>query len=333
MTSVPLKPADSPTDASLGLVIDPGVVYRALYRIRRVEQEIACVYPTDKIKSPVHLSIGQEAVAVGVAATLTERDVVFGTYRGHAIYLAKGGDLKSMLAELYGKSAGSAGGKGGSMHLVDVAHGVMGMSAVVGTTIPHAAGYAYAQKLRGSGRVVACFFGDGGTEEGVYYETLNFAALHALPIVFVCENNGYAIHTPVSARQKPGTSIARRAEAFGIPALALTDDDVFAIAWAAHQAVEAVRRGEGPQFLECPTYRWMEHVGPGEDEHIGYRSSEEARPWKENDQVLLVGRRLDLGLRQHIEAEVDDEIREAFAFAEMSPFPVESELWKDVYAA
>jgi TPP-dependent pyruvate/acetoin dehydrogenase alpha subunit len=333
LTLVPLKPADSATGATAGLAVDPGVVYRALYRIRRVEEEIARVYPTDKIKSPVHLSIGQEAIAVGVVAALTERDVVFGTYRGHAIYLAKGGDLKSMLAELYGKSTGSARGKGGSMHLVDVAHGVMGMSAVVATTIPHAAGYAYAQKLRGSDRVVACFFGDGGTEEGVYYETLNFAALHELPILFVCENNGYAIHTPLSARQKPGTGIARRAEAFGLPALALTDDDVFALARAAHQAVEAIRRGEGPQFLECPTYRWMEHVGPGEDEHIGYRTADQARPWRENDQVLLVGRRLGLAHRQQIELEVEEEIREAFAFAEMSPFPVESELWKDVYAA
>jgi TPP-dependent pyruvate/acetoin dehydrogenase alpha subunit len=333
LTSIPLKPADSRVDGGGELALDPEMAYRALYRIRRVEEAVASVYPTDKIKSPVHLSIGQEAIAVGVAAALTDRDVVFGTYRGHAIYLAKGGDLKRMLAELYGKATGSAKGKGGSMHLVDVEHGVMGMSAVVATTIPHAAGYAYAQQLRGADRVVAAFFGDGGTEEGVYYETLNFAALHSLPMLFVCENNGYAIHTPVTARQKPGTGIARRAEAFGMPAVALTDDDVFSIARAAQEAVSAIRRGEGPQFLECPTYRWMEHVGPGEDEHIGYRSVEHARPWKENDQVLLVGRRLDLAHRQQIEAEVEEEIREAFAFAESSPFPAESELLEDAYAA
>src|ERR1051325_9461334 len=140
--------------------------YRALYRIRRVEEEIAAVYPSDKIKSPVHLSIGQESVSVGVCEALRPDDVVFGTYRSHAMYLAKGGDLRAMIAELYGRQTGCAKGKGGSMHLVDVAHGVMGSSAVVGTTIPNAVGYAYALKYRRSDRVVASFFGDGATDEG-----------------------------------------------------------------------------------------------------------------------------------------------------------------------
>src|SRR5713226_6361098 len=150
-------------------------LYRSLYRIRRLEEEVARIYPTDKIKSPVHLSIGQEAVSVGICAALAPHDVVFGTYRGHALYLAKGGDLKRMVAELYGKATGCTKGKGGSMHLIDPSAGVMGMSAVVGTTIPHAAGYAYALKLRDAGAVVVCFMGDGATEEGVFYETLNFA--------------------------------------------------------------------------------------------------------------------------------------------------------------
>src|SRR4051794_19251635 len=152
-------------------------MYRSLFRIRRVEEEIARVYPTDRIKSPVHLSIGQEAVSVGVCEALSPNDVVFGTYRGHALYLAKGGDLPHMIAELYGKSTGCTRGKGGSMHLVDVAHGVMGMSAVVGTTIANAVGYAYAARYRDDNRVVASFFGDGATEEGVFAESLNFAVL------------------------------------------------------------------------------------------------------------------------------------------------------------
>src|SRR5439155_4707591 len=176
-------------------------LYRSLYRIRRVEEEIARVYPTDRIKSPVHLSIGQEAVSVGICSALRADDVVFGTYRGHALYLAKGGDLKQMVAELYGKVTGCARGKGGSMHLVDAAHGVMGASAVVGTTIPHAVGYAYAMKLRGEDRIVVSFFGDGATDEGVFDESLNFAALKRLPILFVCENNSYAIHTHQVRRQ------------------------------------------------------------------------------------------------------------------------------------
>src|SRR5437764_8892731 len=200
-------------------------LYQARYRIRRVEEEVARAYPTDAIKSPVHLSIGQEAVSVGVCAALRSQDVVFGTYRGHAMYLAKGGDLNAMVAELYGRSTGCTRGKGGSMHLIDPEAGVMGTSAVVGTSIANAAGYAYALKLRGSDAVVVNFFGDGATEEGVFAETLNFTALKRLPVIFVCENNGYAIHTHQSRRQgRP--DIRAKAEAFGLPAERLDGNDV-----------------------------------------------------------------------------------------------------------
>src|SRR5262245_9117194 len=161
-------------------------LYRSLYRIRRVEEEISRVYPTDCIKSPVHLSIGQESVSVGVCEAIAPDDIVFGSYRSHAYYLAKGGDLNAMIAELYGKATGCAKGKGGSMHLVDVARGVMGASAVVGTTIANAIGYAYAVKLRQEPRAVICFFGDGATDEGVFHESLNFAALKQVPLIFVC---------------------------------------------------------------------------------------------------------------------------------------------------
>src|SRR5688572_3655012 len=168
--------------------------YRSLYRIRRVEEEIARVYPTDKITSPVHLSIGQEAISVAVCEALRTDDVVFGTYRSHACYLAKGGSLRGMIAELYGKATGVAKGKAGSMHLIDVAAGVMGASAVVASSISQAVGYALAIKMRREDRVVACFFGDGAVEEGTFHESLNFAALKRLPVLFVCENNAYAIH-------------------------------------------------------------------------------------------------------------------------------------------
>src|SRR5882757_5359429 len=164
-------------------------IYRALRRIRRVEEEIARIYPSDKIKSPVHLSIGQEAVSVGVCDVLRADDAVSPTYRGHAAFLAKGGSVRGLMAELYGKASGVAGGKGGSMHLIDMSHHVLGTSAVVGTTIPIAVGHALAFKRTGSDRVVASFFGDGATEEGVFTESLNFASLHKLPILFVCENN------------------------------------------------------------------------------------------------------------------------------------------------
>src|SRR5438094_7570339 len=211
-------------------------LYRSLYRIRRLEEEVARVYPTDRIKSPVHLSIGQEAVSVGVCTALEPRDVVFGTYRGHALYLAKGGDMRSMVAELYGKATGCTKGKGGSMHLIAPEHGVMGTSAVVGTTIANAVGYAYGLRYRQENAIVVSFFGDGATEEGVFSETLNFAVLKQLPVLFVCENNGYAIHTPQTRRQgKP--DIRARAEAHGMPAEVLDGNDVFGILRRTHAAL------------------------------------------------------------------------------------------------
>jgi len=306
-------------------------LYRSVYLIRRVEEEVARAYPTDRIKSPIHLSIGQEAASVGVCDVLEPADVVFGTYRGHAAYLAKGGDLRRMIAELYGKATGCAGGKAGSMHLVDVEHGVMGMSAVVGTTIPHAAGYAYALQLQRSQAVVVCFLGDGATEEGVFYETLNFAALKALPLLFVVENNGYAIHSPIATRQK-NTNIAMRATSFGVQSIRLESDNLWTLRDTAAQAVSSLRAGEGPRLIEVPTYRWREHVGPSEDFASGYRSIEEARQWTENDQVRATGALLAPDLRAHIEKQVEQQVADAFAFADSSALPTEAELWTHVYA-
>ncbi|MBI5052747.1 MAG: thiamine pyrophosphate-dependent dehydrogenase E1 component subunit alpha [Chloroflexi bacterium] len=305
--------------------------YRSLFRIRRVEEEVARVYPSDKIKSPVHLSIGQESVAVGVCEALRPDDIVFITYRSHAGYLAKGGDLKAMIAEMYGKVTGSAKGKGGSMHLVDVEHGVMGASAVVGTTIGNAIGYAYALKYQRKESIVISFFGDGGSDEGVFHESLNFAALKELPIIFVCENNGYAIHTAQKKRQKQ-TDLCQRARTYGMPAERIEDADVFTIYDKVSAAVKALRDGkQGPFFFECLTYRWKEHVGPGDDYHLGYRTKEEAKGWMENDQVKKVGAMLKSGDRIRIENEVEAEIKEAFEFAESSPFPEAAELYADVF--
>jgi len=306
--------------------------YRSLYRIRRAEEEIARIYPSDKIKSPVHLAIGQESVAVGVCEALCPEDVVFGSYRSHAYYLAKGGDLNAMMAELYGKQTGCAKGKGGSMHIVDVAHGVMGASAVVGTPLPNAVGYAYALKVQRRPGLVVCFFGDGATEEGVYHESLNFAALKAVPIIFICENNGYAIHTHVAQRQKAFDQLAERARSYGLPAERFEDDDVFKIYERVHAAAEALRAGQpGPFYFECQTYRWKEHVGPNEDYQLGYRPRDEAEPWMTNDQVQRVGALLEPAERRRIEAEVEAEIQAAIDFAESSPFPPAAELYTNVF--
>ncbi len=309
----------------------PERLYASLYRIRRVEEAIAAVYPTDKIKSPVHLSIGQEAVAVGVCEALRPADVVFGTYRSHALYLAKGGDLRQMIAELYGKVTGCAKGKGGSMHLVDTAHGVMGASAVVGTTIPNAVGYAYAVRLQRRDAIVASFFGDGAGDEGVFHESLNFAALKALPILFVCENNGYAIHSPQRSRQGRA-DLCQRARAYGMPAERIEDNDVLRLHARVGEAAQRLRAGgAGPFFFECLTYRWMEHVGPNQDFHLGYRTRDEAEPWMRADQVRRLAALVEPIRRQRIEAAVEQEIAAAFAFAEASPFPDASELLTDVF--
>ncbi len=304
--------------------------YRSLFRIRRVEEEIARVYPTDKIKSPVHLAIGQEAVSVGICAALGPDDVVSGTYRSHALYLAKGGDLRRMIAELYGKVTGCARGKGGSMHLIDPAAGVLGTSAVVGTTIPIAVGYAYAFKVNGRGDIVASVFGDGAVEEGAFHESLNVAALRKIPVLFVCENNLYAIHSHQRTRQA-ALDLVGRVRSYGIPAERIESGDVREIYEHTAAAVADIRAGSGPRFLECLTYRWKEHVGPREDFDAGYRSRREAEPWLARDEVARVGARLGARVRAEIEAAVDAEIRDAFEFAELSPVPDAADLYTDVF--
>ena len=307
--------------------------YRSLYRIRRVEEEIARVYPTDKVKSPVHLSIGQEAISVGVCAALQPQDIVFGTYRSHALYLAKGGDLRQMIAELYGKATGCAKGKGGSMHLIAPEAGMMGTSAVVGTTIANAIGYAYALKYRKQTALVVSFFGDGAVDEGVFSESLNFAALKQLPMIFICENNSYAIHTHQRLRQ-PQLNICDRAKTYGIPAERIENNDPFNIYEHVTTASARLRKGEaGPFFFECMTYRWKEHVGPNEDYHLGYRTSEEAQPWIDNDPLRQLAQQITDLRRAAIEAEIEAEIKDAFDFAERSPFPDTAELYTDVFKA
>ncbi len=307
-------------------------LYRSLCRIRRVEEEIVRLYPSDVIRSPVHLSIGQEAVSVGVIDGLNPDDVVAASYRSHAAYLAKGGDLKAMLAELYGRNTGCARGRGGSMHLIGPDCHLLGTSAVVGTHIPLAAGQALALKREGRGRGVVVFFGDGATEEGVFHESLNFAALHRLPLLFVCENNFYAIHSPLDARWAT-RRLCERVATYGIPAHQIADGDIFRIRDLTTEALALMRRGGGPTFLECHTYRWREHVGPAEDFEAGYRTRAEVRPWQENDQLDVLARLVAPPVRARIDREIALEIAEAVAFAEASPFPAAEELLAHVYAS
>ena len=304
--------------------------YRSLYRIRRVEEEIIRLYPSDRIKSPVHLSIGQEAVSVGICAALDPADVVFGTYRGHALYLAKGGDLNAMMAELFGKAGGSARGKAGSMHLIDLSVGMMGTSAIVATTIPQAVGYALAIKMRKQETAVIVFFGDGATDEGVFYESLNFAALKQLPVLFVCENNGYAIYSSTRDRM-PDVNFCERAESYRIPANRVESGSTMDIHDAAADALGKIRNGGGPQFLECLTARWRDHVGPDEDRVWKYRPDAELDDWIIRDDMARIGRELPLSRLKEINANAEAEIAKAIAFAEASPYPAEEEIFDHVF--
>ncbi len=306
-------------------------LYRSMYLIRRVEEEIIRLYPTDKIKSPVHLSIGQEAVAAAVCDHLDKSDVVFGTYRGHALYLAKGGDVPRMMAELYGKVDGCARGKAGSMHLVDPSVGMMGTSAVVATGVSNAVGAALALKMQKSKAIVVCFFGEGATDEGAWHESMNFASLKKLPILFLCENNFFAIYSHVKDRLA-GPGLQARARAYGMPAELIEDHEPMKLHERAGAAIAAVRRGEGPLFLECMTYRWRDHVGPTEDRVHKYRPDAELDAKIEGDNLKIVGNLLPAGQRETIEAAEERRVADAIAFAEASTFPEDQEIYDHVFA-
>jgi len=328
-------------DITLVLTDDiPTNVLKAMYftmlRIRRMEEKIVELYPEQEMRCPTHLYIGQEAIAAGVCATLQKEDYVFGYYRGHGHYLAKGGDMKKLIAELYGKATGCAKGKGGSMHIVAPEVNFMGCSALVGGGMPLAAGAALAAVMQGTEQIAVAFIGDGVVEEGVFHETLNFASLRKLPVVFVCENNFYAVHAHQSVRQ-PGDNIHERAAGYLIPGVRIDGNDVVEVYRTAKEAVQRARAGEGPMLIECRTYRWLEHVGPYFDWDLGYRTKEEGEKWmakcplKRFDKLLRKNSLLSDAEQDIFIAEIDKEVEEAFQFAKASPFPDVSELGQDVY--
>jgi TPP-dependent pyruvate/acetoin dehydrogenase alpha subunit len=297
--------------------------YQAL-RIRLVEEEIAKIYPTDKIQSPVHLSIGQEAIAAGACYHLQNDDLIYTSYRSHAFFLAKGGDIKKMFAELFGKSTGSGKGKAGSMHLSSKETGVMGASAIVASTIPHGVGSAFASKFFNKGQVIVTAFGDGATEEGVYHESLNFASLHQLPVIFLCENNKLAIHSNLEVRHS--YSLIEHAKSYRINTIRIHEGyDFLKIEEAFSKIVDQVRKTHSPYFVEIDTYRYKEHVGIADDHHESYRSLSEFESWKKNDPLMN-----KTDLVKKFSVVIQKEIEEAVKYAEESPYPEEEELLKDV---
>lgn len=295
-------------------------LYYRMQLIRQVEERIQASYHLREMRSPAHLYIGHEAVAAGVCAALRQDDLVFPYYRSHGWYLAKGGDLNAMMAELFGRETGCSKGWGGSMHLIDVKAGVMGTSAIVGGTIPHAAGAALALRMQGRTSVVAVSFGDGAVEEGVFHETLNFAALQQLPIVFICENNLYSVNTHIRDRQAQ-VEIFRRAESQGLPGVLVDGNDAEGVYREAAHAIARARGGDGPTLLECRTYRFIEHCGVNEDPDLGYRAAEEVARWRARDPLELGKRLIEAAAAERMTREIELHIDEAFSYARSSPFP------------
>ncbi|MDD4910534.1 MAG: thiamine pyrophosphate-dependent dehydrogenase E1 component subunit alpha [Candidatus Omnitrophica bacterium] len=320
-------------------LVGPAVLknlYYYLVKIRRFEEKVIELYPGQEIRCPVHLCIGQEAIAVGFCANLRKDDYIFSNHRNHGHLIAKGMQLDSMFAELYGRSAGCSEGKGGSMHMVSTEHGIMGTSAIVAGGIPIAAGAALSSKMKKDKRVTTVFFGDGAVDEGVFYETLNFSALKKLPVVFVCENNSYATNSPQRDRQA-NIDIYKIADFFHVPGKCIDGNDVLEVYKTAKECIGRARDGRGPSLIEARTYRWKTHVGPETDIEKGLRDAEEVEEWfkkcplkKFRQHVLKNGLVKEKELAG-LEKKADKEISEALDFALGSPYPEEKELYKGVY--
>ena len=316
MSSTFLTPSKTFTGAP-----EPGLLglWKTMLRIRRAEEAIAQMSESGEARCPCHLSIGQEAVAAGICAALVPVDTIWGGHRSHGHYLAKGGSLEGLFAEVLGKITGCAGGRGGSMHLMAREQGIPGTVPIVAGTVPLAAGAALAYKLRSEARVAVAFFGDGALEEGGVHETLNLAALYRLPMIFVCENNLYSSHLHWTER-RVADNLDRAGEFHSVPGERVDGNDVLAVFAAARQAVDRARSGAGPSFLECRTFRWRGHVGAGSDEDVGVRRRGELADWLERDPLRQVENQLAVDLAPH-RASVEQEVRRALAAARLARVP------------
>ena len=306
----------------------------SMLRIRRVEERIEAEYPKQEMRNPVHLCIGQEATAVGLSLHLSTNDKAMSGHRSHAHYLAKGGSLKRMIAELYGRSTGCCRGRGGSQHLIDESVGFLGAAPILATTVPICVGVAWSSKMTQDGAVVLAYFGDGATEEGAVHEALSFASLHKLPIIFVCENNGLSTHTLIQDRQLD-RPIADIATAHAVKAMRVDGMNVQEVSRTAQEAVAIVRGGGGPILIESRTYRFVGHVGPGLELNMGYRDQSDLDGWAdpiavETSRVAPLIRDWDAYARA-MEIEIAREVDAAFSFARSSPFPDADELTCDTY--
>ena len=314
-------------------------LYRSMLRIRLIEEEIEKRYHEDQMKTPIHLVIGQEATSVGCSAALTDADLLYCSHRTHGNYLAKGGDLKSMLSEMFCRANGCAGSRGGSMHLIDKTVGMAGTSAIVGGAIPLATGAALATRMQGLDRVCVVFLGEAAAEEGVTSESLNFAALKQLPVIYFCENNYYSVQSPLATRQHPERVLWQWAASYGMRSVHVDGTNVLAVHEAAKDAVSRARGGGGPTFIEAPVYRFRAHGGAGDDSKTGYRDVAEREAWEPfcpittyHDFLASAGL-IDGPAREKMVREIRDETLAAFEHAMKSADPVEADLYRNVYAS
>ena len=311
-------------------------MYVTMLRIRKFEEKVSEVLLKHEIICPCQLYIGQEAVATGVCANLRRDDYVFSTHRSHGHYLAKGGDMKAMMAELYGRETGCSKGRGGSMHLASPDMGLPGSVAIVAGSIPIAVGAALAFSMQKGNAVSVAFFGDSAVNEGVWYESLNFASLKKLPVIFVCENNLYSTHLPISACLAD-TNIYKKAGAFNMPGIRIDGNNSVEVFKAAKKAIEDARHGKGPTLIECMTYRWRGHVGPSDDLDKELRSKEELDYWMDRCPIkALEGFLLKHGIvseseKSQIHRSIARETEEALTFAKKSPYPDRDKLLSDVF--
>lgn len=309
-------------------------LYATALRIHRIESRIADAYSSGNMRCPVHLSIGQEIPSSIFEQVVVPGDTALSTHRAHAHYLAMGGNLSRMIAEIYGKATGCSKGRGGSMHLVDLEKGFLGSSAIVGNSIPIGVGVGYANQLRSNGQVSFIFLGDGAAEEGSFYESANFAVIHNLPVVFILENNLYSVYTNLTFRHPENRSLAELSRAIGLKSAKVNDVDFQESFEKLRELTEHSRGGNGPALLEIGTYRTLEHCGPNDDDNLGYRPITEIEQFKNVDLILRLERESEISISEKNELilKIDNEINDAFNFAESSPFPSYSDVIAGVYA-
>lgn len=310
-------------------------LHRSMTRIRVFEERVADLVKAGEIRGPTHLYTGQEAIAAGVGYALKREDYVLGNHRSHGHYLAKGGDLKALMAEIYCRVDGCSKGRGGSMHIIAQEVGLLGTVPMVAGTIPVGVGAGLSAKLRGSGQVSVTFFGDSATEEGVFHEAVNFAALHRLPVLFVCENNAFSSHLRLH-RRRPIEDIASLVAPYGIPSKRLDGNDVLVVHDAAAEAVRRARFGQGPSFLEFVTHRWRGHVGPNYDLDVGIRDEGEVESWMarcpiRNLEAKLAAQGVPASRFEAIWEEAKQEVEDAVVFARASPSPAPESVHDHVF--